>query len=80
MLQRAILLLGLGVAAGVVVGIAQAAQFSHGQGRFGAHGRQLGARNQRLGTQRMSQQKLLEYLLRFPVWPRAFATAPCASW
>ena len=62
--QHTILLIRLRVVAGVIVGVAQAAQLRHSQGRFSAHRRQLGARSQRVSAQRMPQQDLLEQLLR----------------
>ena len=63
-LQNAKLLVRLGVAARVVVGIAQSAQVGRGQQRLGAQLRELGARGLRLGTQRMAQQQQLEGRLR----------------
>ncbi len=62
--QNAILLGCLGVAPGVVVGIAQAAQLGHRQCRLGAHLRQLGARRLRLRAQGMRQQDVLESRFR----------------
>jgi hypothetical protein len=65
--------------AGVVVGIAQAAQLRRRQARLGAHRRQLGARNLRLLAQRMAQQQLLEDALRLLASSQRNATSPAQA-
>ena len=50
----------LGIASGIEVGIAQAAQLGHRQSCLGPQLRQLGARRLRFSAQGVGQQKLLE--------------------
>jgi len=57
--QSAVLFGGVGVVAGVVVGVAQAAQLGGSQAGFDAHLRQPGARAFCLGAERVAEQELL---------------------